>query len=94
MRQRTAPRSCLRFLHRAKFLPWEVFRRIASESGADGLRTSHFAWFEHAQTIHDEYRAIKWRAANRSISKIYTPVCLHMGAAVACSRGPIARRFS
>jgi hypothetical protein len=72
----------------AKFLPWEVFRRIAASPELTGFATSHFAWFEHAQTIHDEI----FRASNGVLQivdqQIYTPVCLHMGAAVAILAWP------
>ena len=72
----------------AKFLPWEVFRRIAASPELTGFATSHFAWFEHAQTIHDEV----FRASNGALQivdqQIYTPVCLHMGAAVAILAWP------
>ena len=72
----------------AKFLPWEVFRRIAASPELTGFATSHFAWFEHAQTIHDEI----FRASNGGLQivnqQIYTPVCLHMGAAVAILAWP------
>jgi len=72
----------------AKFLPWEVFRRIAASPELTGFATSHFAWLEHAQTIHDEVS----RASNGALQivdqQIYTPVCLHMGAAVAVLAWP------
>ena len=72
----------------AKFLPWEVFRRVAASPELTGFATSHFAWFEHAQTIHDEV----FRASNGALQivdqQIYTPVCLHMGAAVAILAWP------
>ena len=71
-----------------KFLPWEVFRRIAASPELTGFATSHFAWFEHAQTIHDEV----FRASGGTLQivdqQIYTPVCLHMGAAVAVLAWP------
>ena len=72
----------------AKFLPWEVFRRIAASPELTGFATSHFAWFEYAQTIHEEVS----RASNGALQivnqKIYTPVCLHMGAAVSILAWP------
>ena len=72
----------------AKFLPWEVFRRIAASPELTGFATSHFAWFEQAQTIHDEVS----RASNGALQivnqQIYTPVCLHMGAAVSILAWP------
>jgi hypothetical protein len=65
-----------------------VFRRIAASPELTGFATSHFAWFEHAQTIHDEI----FRASNGVLQivnqQIYTPVCLHMGAAVAILAWP------
>src|SRR5215213_11767335 len=72
----------------AKFLPWEVFRRIAASPELTGFASSHFAWLEHAQTIHDEV----YRASNGALQivdqQIYTPVCLHMGAALAVLAWP------
>ena len=67
----------------AKFLPWEVFRRIAASPELTGFASSHFAWLEHAQTIHDEVFRASGGALQLINQQIYTPVCLHMGAAVA-----------
>jgi hypothetical protein len=72
----------------AKFLPWDVFRRIAASPELTGFATSHFAWFEHAQTIHDEVSRASNGALQISDQQIYTPVCLHMGAAVAILAWP------
>jgi hypothetical protein len=72
----------------AKFLPWEVFRRIAASPELTGFATSHFAWFEHAQTIHDEVFSASNGALQIVDQQIYTPVCLHMGAAVAILAWP------
>jgi hypothetical protein len=72
----------------AKFLPWEVFRRIAASPELTGYATSHFAWFEHAQTIHDEVSHGSGGALQIVDQQIYTPVCLHMGAAVAILAWP------
>jgi len=72
----------------AKFLPWEVFRRIAASPELTGFATSHFAWFEHAQTIHDEVLSASNGALQMVDQQIYTPVCLHMGAAVAILAWP------
>lgn len=72
----------------AKFLPWEVFRRIAASPELTGFATSHFAWFEYAQTIHEEVS----RATNGALQivnqQIYTPVCSHMGAALSILAWP------
>jgi hypothetical protein len=72
----------------AKFLPWEVFRRIAASPELTGYATSHFAWLEHAQTIHDEVSRASNGALQLVNQQLYTPVCLHMGAAVAVLAWP------
>ena len=72
----------------AKFLPWEVFRRIAASPELTGFATSHFAWFEHAQTIHEEVFRASGGALQIVDQQIYTPVCLHMGAAVSILAWP------
>ena len=72
----------------AKFLPWEVFRRIAASPELTGFATSHFAWLEHAQTIHDEVFRASAGELEMVNQQIYTPVCLHMGAAVAVLAWP------
>jgi len=72
----------------AKFLPWEVFRRIAASPELTGYATSHFAWLEHAQMIHDEMSRASNGALQLVNQQLYTPVCLHMGAAVAVLAWP------
>ncbi len=72
----------------AKFLPWEVFRRIAASPELTGFATSHYAWFEHAQTLHDDVSKASNGALQMVDQQIYTPVCLHMGAAVAILAWP------
>lgn len=72
----------------AKFLPWEVFRRIAASPELTGFATSHFAWFEHAQMIHDEVSRASGGALQLVNQQLYSPVCLHMGAAVAVLAWP------
>jgi hypothetical protein len=72
----------------AKFLPWEVFRRIAASPELTGFATSHFAWFEQAQTIHEEVSRASGGALQIIDQQIYTPVCLHMGAAVSILAWP------
>jgi len=78
---------------RAKFLPWEVFRRIAASPELTGFATSHFAWFEHAQTIHEEVSRGSGGALQIVNQQIYTPVCLHMGAAVSILVWPERAQF-
>jgi hypothetical protein len=72
----------------ARFLPWEVFRRLATSPELTGFATSHFAWFEHAQTIHDEVSSASRGALQIVNQQIYTPVCLHMGAGMAILAWP------
>lgn len=72
----------------ATFLPWEVFRRIAASPELTGFATSHFAWFEHAQMIHDEVSRASGGALQLVNQQLYSPVCLHMGAAVAVLAWP------
>jgi transposase len=71
----------------AKFLPWTWFRRVAVNPRMTGFATSHFTWFEQpdvgagiAQHSNGALRMISQR--------IYTPVCLHMGAALAVLASP------
>jgi hypothetical protein len=72
----------------AKFLPWGVFRLIAASPELTGFATSHFAWLEHAQTIHDDVSRASNGALQLVDQQLYTPVCLHMGAAVAVLAWP------
>jgi hypothetical protein len=70
------------------FLPWEVLRRIAASPELTGFATSHFAWLDHAQTIHDDVFRLSGGALQLVDQQIYTPVCLHMGAALAVLAWP------
>ena len=70
------------------FLPWEVTRRIAASPELTGFATSHFAWLEQAQTIHDDVFRLSGGALQLVDQQIYTPVCLHMGAALAVLAWP------
>lgn len=70
------------------FLPWEVFRRIAASPELTGFATSHFAWLEQEQTIHDDVSRASGGALQLVDQQIYTPVCLHMGAALAVLAWP------
>ncbi len=70
------------------FFPWEVFRRLAASPELTGFATSHFAWLEQAQTIHDEVFRTSGGALQLIDQRIYTPVCLHMGAALAVLAWP------
>ena len=72
----------------AKFLPWRIFRKLASNPELTGFATSHFAWFEQSRTIHDEIFRASDGALQIIHQQIYTPVCLHMGAALAVLAWP------
>jgi hypothetical protein len=70
-----------------KFLPWAWFRRVAVNPRTTGFATSHFTWFEQPDVGAGIAQHSK--GALRMISqRIYTPVCLHMGAAVAVLASP------
>ncbi len=72
----------------AKFLPWPIFRKLAANPELTGSATSHFAWFDHSQALHDDVFRISGGALQLVGQRIYTPVCLHMGAALAVLAWP------
>jgi hypothetical protein len=72
----------------AKFLPWPLFRRLAASPELTGFATSHFAWFEQAQTLHDDTMRFSGGALQMVDQQIYPPVCLHMGAALSVLAWP------
>ena len=72
----------------AKFLPWRVFRRLAASPELTGFATSHFAWFEQSQTLHDDVVRLSGGALQIVDQQIYPPVCLHMGAALSVLAWP------
>ena len=72
----------------AKFLPYGMFRKITRNPELTGSATSHFAWFEQSQSIHQDVARISGGALQIVNQQIYTPVCLHMGAAIAVLTWP------
>lgn len=72
----------------AKFLPYSVFRKLSANTELTGSATSHFAWFEQSQSIHEDVARISDGALQITNQQIYTPVCLHMGAAIAILAWP------
>ena len=72
----------------ARFVPWRLFRKLAANPELTGYAASHFAWFEQSRTLHDDV----FRASNGALQMvdqhIYTPVCLHMGAAMSVLAWP------
>ena len=70
-----------------KFLPWPLFRRIAVHPTTSGFTTSHFTWFEQSD-VHADISQLSMGALRLTGQRIYTPVCLNMGAAVAVLASP------
>jgi hypothetical protein len=70
-----------------KFLPWPLFRRVAVNPRTTGFATSHFTWFEQSD-VHADIAQLSKGTLRITGQRIYTPVCLHMGAAVAVLASP------
>ncbi|HEY6232002.1 MAG TPA: hypothetical protein VIW64_12130 [Pyrinomonadaceae bacterium] len=70
-----------------KFLPWNLFQRVAVNPRTTGFATSHFTWFEQPDVCADIAR-LSGGALRVTGQRIYTPVCLHMGAALAVLASP------
>jgi NRPS condensation-like uncharacterized protein len=67
----------------ARFLPWPLFRRLAVNTTSTGFATSHFTWLKQKTDIYEDISALSGGALRMLDHHIYTPVCLHMGAALA-----------
>ncbi len=65
-----------------KYLPWPIFRRVAVTSTASGFATSHFTWLDKKERLSSEIFDYSEGALEMTAQNIYTPVCLHMGAAL------------
>jgi hypothetical protein len=72
----------------ARFVPWRLFRKLAASPELTGYATSHFAWFEQSRAIHDDVLRASDGALQMVDQQIYTPVCLHMGAALSVLAWP------
>jgi hypothetical protein len=72
----------------AKFLPYPLLRKLSANPELTGSATSHFAWFEQAQSIHEDVLRNSGGDLQIVDQQIYTPVCLHMGAAIAVLTWP------
>jgi hypothetical protein len=66
----------------ARLLPWPVFRRVAVSPTSTGFATTHFTWLAHEPELHARVRARSSGALAVVDQRIYTPVCLAMGAAL------------
>ena len=76
-----------------KFLPWALFRRVAVNPKTTGFATSHFTWFEPETNLPAEVSRIAKGNLQITNELIYTPVCLHMGAALAVVAFPERVQF-
>ncbi len=72
----------------AKFLPWALFRRVAVSPKTTGFATSHFTWFVPEADLPAEVAQLSQGTLRVTGQRIYTPVCLHMGAALAVVASP------
>lgn len=77
----------------AKFLPWALFRRVAVSPKTTGFATSHFTWFEPETDLAAEINKQPNGRLRITDGRIYTPVCLHMGAALAVVAFPERVQF-
>jgi hypothetical protein len=64
-----------------RVLPWPLFRRVAMTQ--TGFATTHFTWLAHDPDPRAEVPARSGGALAITDHRIYTPVCLRMGAALA-----------
>ena len=72
----------------AKSLPWPIFRKLVTNPELTGTATSHFTWFDQSPTLHDDLFRASGGALQMVDQQIYTPVCLHMGAAMSVLAWP------
>ncbi|HEV2914414.1 MAG TPA: hypothetical protein VGX92_14145 [Pyrinomonadaceae bacterium] len=78
----------------ARYLPWPLFRRLAVNTTSTGFATSHFTWLEQKASIYTEISNLSGGAFRILDHHIYTPVCLHMGAALAVAAQPEDAKLS
>lgn len=76
-----------------RYLPWSLFRRLAVNTASTGFATSHFTWLEQKKDVHAEILASSNGALQVVHQRSYTPVCLHMGAALAVLAWPERAQF-
>jgi hypothetical protein len=70
------------FTSPGKYLPWPLFRRVAVTTAASGFATSHFTWLEQKDSLISDIYKFSNGTLQMVDQCIYTPVCLHMGAAL------------
>jgi len=74
----------------AHHLPWALFRRLAVSTSTTGLATSHFTWLSRPRNVFEEVAERSRGALELQRQLTYTPVCLHMGAALCVVAWPDA----
>lgn len=74
----------------ARHLPWGLFRRLAVTTSTTGLATSHFTWLAQRRNAFQEVAERSRGALEVRRQQTYTPVCLHMGAALCVVAWPDA----
>ena len=72
----------------ARRLPWGLFRRWAVNTSTTGVATSHFTWLSQRQDVFAHVAERSRGALEVRHQRIYTPVCLHMGASLAAVAWP------
>lgn len=71
-----------------RYLPWSLFRRVAVSQTSSGFATTHFSWFEYREDPKTFFAESSRGGLELLTQRIYTPVCLHMGAALSALIAP------
>ena len=65
-----------------KYIPWFLYKKIAITPGSTGFATSHFTALKQSRNIYNTVEKLSKKQLELKSIQIYTPVCLHMGAAL------------
>lgn len=76
-----------------KYLPWPIFRRVAITPTATGFASSHFTWLKQNNGFADIVASVSDGDLALTDFHLYTPVCLHMGAALMVIEEPQSLTF-
>jgi hypothetical protein len=63
-------------------LPWSLFKSLAVTTSTTGFATSHFTWLHDDGRFLDDVVGFSRGTLRITRQDFYTPVCLHMGAAL------------
>ncbi len=77
-----------------RYLPWWLFRRLATDTAFSGFATSHFTWMRSPIDPRAEIGRLSGDRLAVLSYQFYGPVCLHMGAAVMVIETPAAFQLS